>query len=65
MLSKPRKDPDGRKDKKGKRTKVKGQNEDFLGSWIGQRPREKQGATGRKSREKKGKKKKRENEGST
>jgi hypothetical protein len=42
MLSKLRREPDGRKDKKGKkRTKVKGKNENFLWSWIGQRPREK------------------------
>ena len=31
MLSKPRKDPDGRKDKKGKRTKVKGKMRISLG----------------------------------
>ena len=31
MLSKPRKDPDGRKDKKGKMTKVKGKMRISLG----------------------------------
>ena len=41
MLSKLRREPDGRKDKKGKKDQGEGQNENFLWSWIGQRPREK------------------------
>ena len=51
MLSKPKRDPDGRKDKKKKKSKKakkdqgKGQNEDFLGSWIGQKPRKEKGGS--------------------
>ena len=39
MLSKFRREPNGRKDKKGKKDQGEGQNENFRGSWIEQRPR--------------------------
>ena len=45
MLSKLRREPDGRKEKERKKNQGEGQNENFRGSWIKQRPREKGGST--------------------
>ena len=56
MLSKLKREPDGRKEKKDQ---GEGKNENFRGSWIEQRPREKGGSSWRKRKEKEERKRRR------